>query len=311
MQRTFIEFTRFETADGTTFYFDTINKFMLTEEGTGMPEIDYLTQRGPTQHGESVYGYRLQPRVLQYLFRENACSRDDYWAARATLLDMLRPNRHAFGEFNQGTLIKTISSGEERAVDVMIMSGPAFAARRLGRWDEWSLQESLRFIAHDPTFYDPDLNTESWVVAPDTANHLVLPFTFDGTSLVFRQSVINEDHEVTYAGTWGTFPEITIDGPIYWPRITNESTGEVIYLDYDVADGETITITLEYGNKSVESSTHGNIIGAVRSTSYLATFHIAPDPEVAGGVNTLNASGSGANLNTAIDIKYYTRYIGI
>lgn len=311
MKRKIIEFTELQTPDGETFYFDTLDKFMLSEEGLGMPEIEYITQRGPFQHGETAYDYRLEPRILQYVFRENTCSRDNYWAARARLLNMLRPNRNLYGEFNQATLIKTLSNGNQRAIDVLINSGPVFRGAQLGRWDEFSIHETLRFIAHDPTFYDPNLNTETWTLNPDTVDQLEFPFTFDGTDMAFRQYSINEDHVITYTGTWPSFPTITIEGPLISPIITNEDTGEVIYLDYTVETGETVVINLEYGNKSVTSDVRDNIIGTVRSTSYLATFHIAPDPEVADGINTLNVTGGGADGSTTVSLTYYTRYIGI
>jgi hypothetical protein len=311
MPRKIIEFTELQTPDGTTFYLDTNSKFMLTEEGLGMPEIDYISQQGPYQHGETIYDYRLKPRILQYLFRQTDCSRDNYWNNRNTLLDMLRPNRQSPGEFALATLIKTLSNGNRRAIDVTIQQGPIFKARNMKQWDEYSIMETLRFIAADPTFYDPTQVSESWTLTPDTQDRLEFPFTFDGTDMQFRQAVTDADHVITYTGTWSAYPTITIVGPLYYPRITHSEIGDVIYLDYEIADSETVTISLEFSNKTVESDTHGNIIGTVRDISDLATFHIAPDPEVTGGVNTINVIGNNATGDTTITMTYYTRYIGI
>lgn len=311
MTRDFYEFTEYYSPDGEVYRFDTETKFLMSETGLGMPPIEYITQKGPFQHGETYYDYRLQPRTIQIVHRRNACSRIEWWNNRANILNLLRPNRQTVGDFSLGTLRKVLTDGSVRSIDVIIQEGPAFRARDNDVWDEWGIMETLRFIAPDPTFYDPTLNTESWTLNPDTVDQLEFPFTFDGTDMAFRQYVINDDHVVTYTGTWMSYPTIEITGPIIEPKITNESTGEVIYLNYDVESGEVVTITLEFGNKSVSSDVRGNIIGTVDSISDLATFHIAPDPEVADGINTLNVTGGGADGTTEVDIKYYTRYIGI
>ena len=305
------EFTEYRSYDGAVYHFDTGDKFLVSETGEGMPPIGYITQRGPFQHGETVFDYRLEPRIIQLIHRRNACSRQEYWENRATLLDMLRPNRHATGAFATGALYKTLTDGSQRAIDVMIEQGPMFQPSDPKKWDEWSITETLRFIAHDPTWFDPDINTEIWVLNPDTVNQLLFPFTFDGTDMAFRQYTMSDDHIITYTGTWLSYPNIVITGPLIRPRIQNLSTDELIDLDYTVESGEVVTIDLSYGNKSVESDIHDNITGAVQSTSDLATFHIAPAPEVADGANTINVAGGGATGTTDVRLTYYTRYIGI
>jgi len=69
---------------------------------------------------------------------------------------------------------------------------------------------------------------------------------------------------------------------------------------------------LEFGNKLVTSSIHGNLYGQITGDSDLATFRIAPEPEATGGVNTINVTGGGALIGTtAVTVSYNTRYIGI
>jgi hypothetical protein len=47
------------------------------------------------------------------------------------------------------------------------------------------------------------------------------------------------------------------------------------------------------------------------SDSDLASFHIAPDPEVENGDNVIVLEGTATDAGTAVRIKYYDRYIGI
>lgn len=297
--------------DGEKFRFDTVGRFLLSFTGFGMPGIDYITQRGPFQHGHSIYDYRLEPRVVQLQLRENGCSRADYWDNRANILNLLRPNRQvSLTEFGLGTLRIHQANGDDRALDVFIEEGPKFAARQLGRWDEFAMTETLRFIAPDPTFYDPTQESESW--APEAADHLVLPFTFDDEDMAFSWEDAESSFTVTYPGTWLTYPRIVITGPLDDFVVDNLTTDEKLDLTgYNIADGETVTIDLTFGYKTITSSVGGNIIGELTSDSDLATFHISPAPMAPGGVNNISFSGDNDGVNTSVTMTYYTRYIGI
>ena len=107
-------------------------------------------------------------------------------------------------------------------------------------------------------------------------------------------------------------PTIQITGPLNIPVITNEATGEVIKLNYHVPSDAIVTISLACGNKTVIDDDDVSRIGLVdENVSDLATFHIEPAPGAAGGINTINVTGSGATDNTQIIISYNTCYIGI
>lgn len=316
-----IEFSHYITPDGNIYRFDTHDKFLMTFTGLGMPPIEYITQRGPFQHGETAIDYRLMPRVIQLTHRRNANCRNDYWNARSDLINFLRPNRQAFGEFSPGQLRKILPDGSIRDIDVMIEQGPIFTPRDTSRWDEFGFMESLRFIAFDPTFYDPTQVTATWSLS--TSDQLVfntvggaldtLVFRLDGVGdgLLFGTDIIDNDLTVNYTGTWLSLPTVEIDGPISGFIITNVTTGEFIRLNYVVPAGRTVTITLDYGNKTVEDDLGTNLIGTVSSDSDLSTFHIAPDPEATDGTNVFSVLGGGTDGNTEVRLLYYTRYIGI
>lgn len=310
-----VEFDYYISPDGEKYRFNNgRNRFLLAFEGLGMPDIDYIVQSGPFQHGETVIDYRLQPRIIQYLHRVNGNSRYDFWDKRSSLINVLRPNRQQVGQMLPGTLRKILPGGNVRDINVFIIRGPTFRAKNPQQWDEFGFTEALRFRAPDPTFFDPTQVCLQWTL--ETAEHLVFPFTFkqgnDGTGLLFGTTVIDNDLQVTYTGTWLTFPTIEVTGPITGLQIENVTTGEKIRLNYVVTAGEVVTITLDYGNKTVTSDMSGNLIGAIaEDESKLSTFHIAPAPEAPSGVNVINVSGGGATGSTAVELAYYTRYIGI
>ena len=307
--RRLVEFSEYISPDGERYYFDTReSKFAMSFMGDGMPPIEYISQRGPFQHGETIYDYRLNPRVIQFAHYSGAKDRHRYWDKRADVLNLLRPNRQSAGSFDLGTLRKYMIDGTIRDIDVMIERGPLFKSMDLNKWDEFGFMETLRFVAPDPTFYDPALDTLTWSLGIVQVE-LEFPITFP---IEFSESLIQgETNTITYDGTWLSYPTIVITGPISGFNIENVDTGKMIQLNYAIQAGEIVTISLEYGNKTVESDIQGNIIGVVSTDSDLAEFAIVSDPEAAGGVNNLEVNGASADNDTEIVLSYFTRYIGI
>src|SRR3990172_10515412 len=125
------EFTEYIAPNGSIYQFDTMDRFLMSEEGLGMPAIQYITQKGPYQHGSSLIAYRLQERTIQLILREDSCDRTAYWASRAALLDSIRPNRYVGYNFDAGVLRKKFQDGKIRDIKVVIEQGPIFTARSL------------------------------------------------------------------------------------------------------------------------------------------------------------------------------------
>ncbi len=304
----FIEFDTYETPDGEIYNFHNgANKFLMSFQGLGMPEIEYRRQRGPFQHGETLIDYVLRPRIFQLVHSRSECDRQGYWEARDDLIDHLRPNRQTGTSIQQGIFLKKLPGGTQRAIDVMIEAGPRFRARRLDRWEEFSFQEVIRFIAYDPTFYDPTQKTFDFAVT-EVITELAFPIAFP---IVFGVSLITRAGNLTYNGNWLSYPTIVLTGPMKNPIIENTTTGEKLELYYEITAGEVVTITLEYGNKTVTNVAGDNLIGVLSTDSDLATFHLAPDPEAAGGVNAIEIQVGGTDANSALELQYYERYIGI
>jgi len=311
--------------------------FLLSFTGMGMPPINYIDQQGPDQHGTTLLDYRLGPRIIQLLHRRHAApctGREGYWTARHDILNHLRPNRQAANDFSMGRLRKRLPGGLLRDIDVLIQQGPIFAARDIDLWDEWAFTETLRFIAPDPTFYDPEQQTLTWTseeatgevelmndlifetshgLASEYPTHWQLPFAFD------QNLVIDSVNDVEFTGstgqaepTWHAFPTIVITGPLINPHIENTSTDEVIEMDYTVSGGEVITIDLAYGNKTVTNAAGTNLIGTVTPESNLATFHLGVAPEVPNSNNEISITGQDAVADVSgVTVRWYWRYIGI
>jgi len=307
-----VEYVEYFSPDGKVYNLSIGDTVILSEDGFGMPGIDYIQQKGPFQHGTTIYDYRLQSRVLQFVFRKAGCTRNEYWENRSEILDIMRPNRQLLNSFEMGTLVKTLSNGEKRAIDVMVEQGPTFQYPE--NWDHFGFTETIRFIAPDPTFYDPTMMIVDWQL--DQPDHLILPFEFDGVDMFFGQAgVLSVGLSVQYSGTWISYPVIVLYGPFDAPVIRNLTTDEKLDISgINIAIGEKVVFDMRPGIKTVTSSISGNIIGHLTVDSDLATFHIACEPEANAGHNDILLEtdiNSVIPKESNISIEYYERYIAI
>lgn len=291
----------FITASGRTYVLSNPPaRFVMSEEGTGMPPIDYVTQRGPYQHGESLRDYFLTPRTVQYIVRHNYCSREDYWAGRGELISVLAPNNGPLATLATGTLRKVMPGGTVRDLTCIIDQGPKFEPRDPSQWDELSYTETLRFIAHNPIYFDPNAHSLLF----HTTDAGTFPITFPITFL----PEYNIEETIVYAGTWFEYPIITVVGPMTSFTITNVTTGASITVEGLIDTGRTLTIDLTYGRKTVTLDDGTNFIGYVTADSNLAQFAIIP------GTNDLFVTAfliGPFEPRDRVTMTYYDRYFGI
>jgi hypothetical protein len=290
------------TPDGTEYPLDVDGRRrVLTDENTGMPDIEYKTQQGPRQHGETVNGYTLKPRVVQLLIRHDYESRDAFWHGRENLLQILSPGRQLVdGNIDAGTLRKYLSTGENRDLAVRIVEGPGFKPRGLQSWDEWAYQEVIRFIAHDPIYSTP---VQVSYTFDRQGSQLSFPITFP-----VQFSTIDHTASLYYSGTWLCYPTITFTGPMTMGFVHNTTTDEKIQIDYPLLSGETITVTLQYGAKLITKNDGTNLLGYLSEDSAIGTFHLS---ENALGENVIRAFAHGVNPDSQIVMSWYPRYVGV
>jgi len=113
--------------------------------------------------------------------------------------------------------------------------------------------------------------------------------------------------QVTNNGTTNAYPIIVASGPGRWYSLENHTTGNTILFDLVLGSGETASLNLMPGQKTLVSSAHGNIINKVLPGSDIVTFHLIPgDNDVTVFLNDATDSGSiimtWAERNWSIDI---------
>lgn len=302
-----LEFDQIITVDGKTVTLDDYREFFTWGfRGRGMPPMAHRTERGPFQHGDTLLNYVLRPRIISFMLRRNKCSRQEYWDARNELMDILRPNRH-YDTFDTVILRKIMPNRSMRDIRVMADAGPDFMESDEDRWEEFSYSEVLRFVAYDPTFFDPNEIIVSYALS-SSYNEMSFPITFP---VRFTISENIEAFAVTNDGTWETYPDILFNGPITEPVIKNITTGEIIKMNYTIPAGGSVTISLSYGNKYVLDDFGNSLIGLISSDSDLASFHLAVDPIATNGVNSIGVSAYNLGTGSEVVMRYFKRYIGI
>jgi hypothetical protein len=271
-----------------------------TPRGLGLPPVQYDTQRGYLQDGETEIAYYLKPRAFSLAIAHSGCSRDDYWQLRSQILDIVRPNR---GEAL--TYIFRNTQGAQYAI-VARATTPAFEdVPDSQTWDEWGFSALLDLQAFDPVLFDPRLSTVPMSLI-STPSALIFPITF---SIFFGGGAVIYEGTTSYVGTWYAYPTITITGPCTSALIIHQQTG--YQLSYPVAIDAGESVTFDLPDKEVTSTTKGNRTGFLAPSSDLFQFRLEPAPIVSGGLNTLRVEAASTGTGFAITATYNTRFIGI
>lgn len=292
---------KIRTYDGNELVFPDENNRLLTYIGYGAPPIQYITQRGYKQHGETKIDYVLDPRTVSIeLWKNPACDRATYWLNRAALHDILRPNRGGSLEL---TLITP--DGNQRAILLDPTPGALFDTPQTDD-NNWEINESLDFIAFDPIWYNADQTVTA--VAQDTTQNLVFPITFP---IVFGPGGATYSLSIVYAGTWQSYPILTINGPYTSVVIENQTTGAEIELIVPIGATESRTIDLTPGALSVYDHDGNDAFDELGANSNLVDFVIQPDPIAPGGVNDIQAQITGATAGSGFTVQYRERYFAL
>jgi hypothetical protein len=302
-----MEYNQYISPDGKVYNFDNqVDKFLVNISGTGMPQINPITSQLPFRHGEIRVGYRLAPRLIRVMHHSiSGTTRGLMYSDRANLLDLVRPNRTS--NETPGKLRKIFNDGSIRDLDVYF-TGSLTLDETEDHMDmaRWYVRDVLEFTAYDPIFYNPTINTKNMSIA-STENDLVFPITF---SISFSGNVVESTDTITYTGNWETSPIIEITGPCDSPTILNQTTGKKITVNYNIVEGDKLTINTDSYKPTVTNLAGTNLIGTISGDSNLIDFGLVPNPIASGGVNSIKIWGGAKYTAAQFAIKYKNRYIG-
>lgn len=291
-----------ETADGQELFFTDQTFKLLAYGNLGAAPTEFITRRGYKQNGSTEVDFLLQPRTITVeLWRSGECDRQTYWDNRKALHDYLRPNRN-------GPITFTLRTPNGNLRSIIVRADPGLVLPATPQNNDWAIREQFDFVAFDPTFF----NSAQVELTLSAASQLQLifpitfPITFGTSDELFTTG------SITYAGTWKSYPIITLTGPYTRTVITNQQTGVIIYMSVAIATGEQRIIDLSPGAQFITDANGNNKFSDLGAGTNLIDFAILPDPEVTGGVQEITiqlvdgvAGVSGASL------AYYERFFGL
>lgn len=215
-----------------------------------------------------------------------------------------------------GVEYRILTGSVMRDLKVLLEAGPVLEDDR--QEDTLSLGDTVKLVAHDPLWYNPVLQSITWQVI-DLSNLIFYePVNWESRAsfpIWFGSDFVSGDSALTYIGTWPARPMIIANGPFTKLTLENLPTGDKLSLVYTASVGEVVTIDLD---ALTVTNNFGSNLMRYMSTPYTAydsdliTFGLYPDPQVAGGTNTIRISISDAVLNqTSATMNWYSRYIGV
>ena len=269
------------------------------DDGLGMAPSHRLVERGPLQDGVTDRGVRLDPRDLSLLVGVQANTMADLWDARDALHRLFTPRSSLL------SLRYDLENGGARQIDGAISKGLSASSKdRKG----YTMRLALTLTCPDPIWYDPTPVAVTFGASGAAAGMGVpwaIPWKLGATN-------ITQTRTIAYAGSWKTYPIVTIVGPITSPILQNQVSGDKLdFTGTTIAGGTSYTIDCRYGQKTVVDSSGTNQISKLTGDSDLSTFCLLPDPDAPGGANSLAVTGTGVSSATQIYLTYTTRYVGI
>ncbi|HMN11826.1 MAG TPA: phage tail family protein [Bellilinea sp.] len=268
------------------------------DDDFGPSPIHRLSERGPEQHGDTDRGYRLDPNVFALAFVLRGSSAPDLFAKREAFYGLIMPEMVTF-ELSEGATV--------RRLDCYLASKPKTGST--SRYPASFAQRIVcEFVAHDPTWYNPDVQTVAFVLGGSSTDFLTIPM-----SVPFNvgASEFSGVQSVLYPGTWASSPHIIrLVGPISDAVVLNEATGEKLALrsGITIAAGDWYDIDPRFGYHTVKDKAGANKIADLTADSDIGTWHLAPAPEAPGGYNPIRVTGSGLTTASGVYINYLVRY---
>lgn len=199
-------------------------------------------------------------------------------ASRAAKWDGVNWTRLA-GGLNGNVFAMDVSS------DDILYVGGAFTQS-----DTWAFNDAAAFWNGSSWFpLDIDFSDTPQVVAmlAESDGTITMGGTFSGSATTAAVTVVNN------GGGGDAFPILSCSGPGRLIQFINSTTGEAIYFDITLNNGEVVTLDLRIGAKSFESNTRGNIINRILPGSDISVWRLSPgDNDISLFINDSSASAT-------------------
>ena len=265
----------------------------------GIPPVTHKTRELPFLPGSVHEGWRYNERVITIGWVARFSTPFQRKTYDATLRTHFQP-RDAVGRLRFAVYTDAGALSYQRAIDCRFQGGLEQGMDTLR--GPMSGTYVVQLLAPLPYFYDPTgpIDTSVTIGGSTGVGQLPaeLPMQLGGSNISGTETFTND-------GEVDTWPILTIDGPIYWPRITNTTDSDQPYIEvqYDLGTGEQIIIDCRPGYMSVEDDSGNNLMPYVAVGSEF--FTLAP------GDNDLLLTASGPGNEADLNAVYSEHYLGV
>lgn len=296
--------TTLEAIVGSTTYdlSNDVDTFHIANDGFGLPPVSRLEEQGPLQDGSTDLGFRLEPRLVQLVLAFRESSYSAYFQKRRTFSNIFKPR-------NIPIILRfTDPDGNQYQLDTYYIQGLSLNSVEKNTFGFYSHKVGITLKANNPLWYDPTQHVYTYGVGAGSGG-FVFPISFP---VSFGGSTVNQTQTIDYDGDYPVSPIIEIHGPITNPVITNLTTGIVLdFTGTTIGAGDYYTIDTRYGSIAVTEDDGTNRIDKLVGNSNLSGFKLIADPDSPGGLNDIRVTGTSANANTIVYIRYYEQFLAI
>lgn len=267
---------------------------ITTVDGLGSPQNEIYTQKSPYQDGVTATHSSLELRNIVLEGKIIDSNRENRRIYRNTLLSVFNPKLN-------GKLI--IDFGDtQRQIDCKVEQAPYFPSESGQNHQDFSIS----LIAPNPYFRDiADSKTD---ISTETRN-LEFPLEIPAEGLELSIRTISFITNIYNQGDVDTPIKVKLKavGTVINPIIKNLDTGEFIRVKRTLAEGDTLEINTDFGNKRVEIiKPDGNRENVFHYIDYKSTFFQLVD-----GDNTIKYDAEVGENNLDVSIYYTPNYLGI
>lgn len=266
----------------------------------GLNDVDFHSYRPYDADYEVHLNYQLKPRnfSIGYHVRTGG-NMDIYWQARRDLLNAIRPNRLLDKTLDPSfTFVLGLHNGETYYIKALIESAPLDQPSDI---DIGGFFTQLTMKALNPLFFGDTIQLE---VDQDSEGELQIPHDMPhelGDENVFGTGAIN------YLGTWRSAPKMIVTGPFDMLEFRHVETGRAVQVLKSAIVGETITVDMV--SRSIYDADGVILTQYMGLVDDLTDFYLYPDPQIAGGVNNIQAIVPGFTLpDTTVIIEYANHF---
>lgn len=273
---------------------------VIGDVNLGAAPVQRHETRGAQQHGSTDRGRTLRARNFGLTFKADGQTFRGYWDIRDELIRVFKSTEALY------ELRFTFGNGDVRSIDCNRSGGLTYPSNRRSAFSD---RPTVEFRAPDPTFYDPNEQSETYGIGGGgDAFEIPLAIPWE-----IGSSVIDITKSIAYGGSWQAYPIITINGPITNCVISNLTTSEVLdFTGTTIGVGDYYEIDTRYGHKTVIDSSGVSQQADLTDDSDLGTFHLEPPVlDDATRDNDIQVTGSGVTEATEVYLRFKVRYEGI